>query len=436
MAHHYTAAGTCREPDAACGTPDSAASLPHVRREREHGIFLRRHGEFRILALDGGGIRGALAASFLAEVERYFRQRSGNPQLLLRDCFDLIAGTSTGGIIAAGLATDYDAAQMRDFYQATGRWIFPRRFLNPGYWLTLLALALVLLGLYAWGQSWHSARCALYTLAALCVLLLCLIRLAGPAAYQLLLSKYSPRRLRLALAERFGQRRMNDARIRLLLPAFDIDTGKTKVFKTTHEGTTAETGRVPVVDAVLSTTAAPTYFTPSAVEVAEGELDLLIDGGLWANNPAIVAYVEYEKIRQALDARGLGISSVKLLSIGTGRHARHALRQVFPGFGLLWWGTRLIQTLMEAQADGTQYMLRQLFCAAPARTAASSYVRVNFDLPRRLRGLDCTSRINELLARGRDMPEAVVYATQDCPHGVPLHDKQLILERIFSVFSI
>ncbi len=431
--------GTSRDtPPAPATTPLSTAelsSLPHVTREQEHGVYLRRPGEFRILALDGGGIRGALSASFLAQVELYFQEQSDDPQFRLRDCFDLLAGTSTGGIVAAGLATDFDAAQMRDFYRDAGPWVFPQRFLNSGYWITLGLLALVLLGLYAWGQAWLAARCALYTLGAALAVLLCAIRLLGPAAYQLLVSKYSPHRLRRALEQRFEQRRMNEARTRLLLPAFDIDTGKTKVFKTTHQGTTSATGHVPLVDAILSTTAAPTYFTPSVVEVVDGELDLLIDGGLWANNPAIVAYVEYEKVRQALALQGQSIDSVKLLSIGTGRHAQRGVRFVFPGFGLLWWGTRLIQTMMEAQADGTQYMLRQLFCAAPTRTAGSTYIRVNFDLPPHMRGMDCTSRVGELIAHGCAVPHGMAYGAADCPEGGSLLDKQALLARIYADFS-
>jgi hypothetical protein len=89
-------------------------------------VFDRPQGPRRILAIDGGGMRGALAVGLLAKLEETLRQKLGRPNLVLADYFDLIGGTSTGAIIAAGLALGQDAAYLRQLYHRLGPIVFGR----------------------------------------------------------------------------------------------------------------------------------------------------------------------------------------------------------------------------------------------------------------------------------------------------------------------
>src|ERR1700728_977680 len=92
-----------------------SASLPFMA-----SVFDRPSETRRILAIDGGGMRGALAVGILAKLEQTLRDKLGRPNLVLADYFDLIGGTSTGAIIAAGLALGKDAAYLRDLYHRLG----------------------------------------------------------------------------------------------------------------------------------------------------------------------------------------------------------------------------------------------------------------------------------------------------------------------------
>ena len=81
---------------------------------------LRAPGPKRVLSLDGGGIRGALTIGYLRRLEGLLRQRHGEPDLLLRDYFDLIGGTSTGSVIATGLATGWSVDEVAEAYRGLG----------------------------------------------------------------------------------------------------------------------------------------------------------------------------------------------------------------------------------------------------------------------------------------------------------------------------
>ncbi|HEX4097765.1 MAG TPA: patatin-like phospholipase family protein, partial [Caulobacteraceae bacterium] len=95
-------------------------------------IFDQPRETRRILSIDGGGMRGALAVGILAELERTLREKLGKPDLLLCDYFDLIGGTSTGAIIAAGLALGKDAEYLRELYHRLGPMVFRKHM--PRIW--------------------------------------------------------------------------------------------------------------------------------------------------------------------------------------------------------------------------------------------------------------------------------------------------------------
>jgi len=203
---------------------------------------------FRILAIDGGGIKGVFPAAFLSSIEETL---GGAP---VSSFFDLIAGTSTGGIIALGLGLGLRASEVLQFYERYGPSIFPRR--SPWWWL-------------------------------------------GPA-------KYDAEPLRQALDKTFESKRLGDSRRRLLIPSFNATTGRIHIYKTAHHPRLQMDFKVPAVEVALATSAAPVFFPPhrSRQEVT------LIDGGIWANNPVGLAVTE------AISMLGRSGSELDVLSIG------------------------------------------------------------------------------------------------------------------------
>lgn len=240
---------------------------------------------YRVLTLDGGGIKGAFAAAVLAD----FEETLGSP---LVDYFDLIAGTSTGGIIALGLGLGLPSKQILDFYETRG----PQIFVG----------ARGLLG-----------------------------RVLGP--------KYDDRPLREALEEVFGDRLLGDAQTRLVIPSLNLETGQVYVFKTAHHERFERDYKERVVDVALATAAAPTYFRTHRLPAGTP----LIDGGLWANNPMGAAAVE------ALGVLEWPRGSVKLLSIGCTESPLSIRERSGSGLGLRRWVPHLVDTFMNAQSSGS-----------------------------------------------------------------------------------
>lgn len=205
---------------------------------------------FQILALSGGGYRGLYTATVLAELERSL----GKP---LARCFDLIAGTSVGGILAIGLAFEVPAAKLAELFARHGSEIFHRE--------------------------------------------------AG-SLFGFLKAKYSSSSLQQLLSQPdvFGDRLLGSSRHRVVVPAVNYSSGLPVVFKTAHHPTFKTDHTRPATDVALATAAAPFYFRRHVLDHNQ-----YIDGGLFANAPGLVALHEAE---QFLSAR---LDDVHLLSVGT-----------------------------------------------------------------------------------------------------------------------
>ncbi|MBI5115054.1 patatin-like phospholipase family protein [Candidatus Poribacteria bacterium] len=204
-------------------------------------------GITRVLSIDGGGIKGVLPAAFLAEAETATGKR-------IVDHFDVIAGTSTGGIIAIGLGLGLSAREILDFYLNKGPAIFYQHPSPSSVWGRARAVT----------RKWlRSAR-------------------------HVVMPKYDPDRLRQALTEAFGARILGESQTRLVIPAYHALRREVYVFKTAHNPRFQTDWKQRVVDIALATAAAPTYFPSHRMPNGAA----LIDGGVWANNPVGIAAVE------------------------------------------------------------------------------------------------------------------------------------------------
>src|SRR5208337_285998 len=247
---------------------------------------------FRILSCDGGGIRGVLSAVLLNRL-------SGAYPALLQDrpgTVTMFAGTSTGGILALGLAAGMTPAQIRDLYVTDGKLIFDSSWLHN------------------------------------------VVEIGGISG-----SKYDNEKLKQILLDTFGAQKLKDLKPRVLIPSFQLDntpaalrTWNPKFF---HNFTGADSdGESMVVDVAMSTSAAPTYFPSYGV---------FIDGGVIANNPSMAA------IAQAMDGRNQASeratpNEIKLLSVGTG-----ASLQYIDGLDHDWGDAQWIKPILNVMMDGS-----------------------------------------------------------------------------------
>ena len=231
--------------------------------------------EFRVLSIDGGGIRGIFPAAVLAELER--RYLDGDS---VAGYFDLITGTSTGGIIAIGLGAGIPATRILQFYVEDGQAIFPPK------------------GRLA--RLWRARR--------------------------LVTHMYDSQNLRVRLQQQLGSLTLRDSSSRLCIPSCDGTHGDIWVYKTPHHPDYQMDGSQGMVEVALATSAAPTYFRP----LEDGGYRLL-DGGLWANNPTMVGVVE------ALTALGAPAGRIRVLSLGCGSEPYKVGRWKMTAGGVLGW---------------------------------------------------------------------------------------------------
>ena len=311
----------------------------------------------RIFALDGGGIKGVFTAGVLAELERATGRR-------VAEHFDLITGTSTGGILAIGLGLGLSAEGLVDMYVANGGRIF-----GSG------RLASVLAGKAA--------------------------RLFGP--------RHSPAGLRSVLSKALGNTRLGDSSQRLVIPTFDALKGHACTFKTAHHPRAINEYQMSAVDVALATSAAPSFFRAAVPLGREGAS--YMDGGLWANSPALVGIVE------AVHFLGARLDDVHVLSIGTTEEYSSFMAQ--RSAGLLRWSNRIVDAMMAAQVSGSQ--------AQAGLLIGDRLLRVNFQANRGEYVLDdarpdTIARLAELgrsVARAHDMCSAVEAAFLDGRPAAP-----------------
>ncbi len=260
-----------------------------------------------ILSVDGGGIRGIIPAIILAEIEKRTRRT-------IAEIFDLIAGTSTGGIVVAGLCRkdergnpQYSANDLVELYQEYGAYIFKSSFFRRSI------------------LSWFN--CA----------------------------QYPHKNIESVLDKYFGEDILKNTLSKVLITSYDIHNNRPFFFKSWKEG------NIKLKDALRAATAAPTYFMPKHLKINQIKR-VLVDGGVFANNPAACAYASGKRLFPNDD--------ILLLSIGTGRRDRSIANS--RRFGKIGWIKPLLNVMFASSLDAVNYQLDQVI--------ADKYIRIQSQL--------------------------------------------------------
>jgi patatin-like phospholipase/acyl hydrolase len=287
----------------------------------------------RILAIDGGGIRGLIPAVVLAEIERRSGRRTA-------ELFDLIAGTSTGGILACGLtrpgeggAPAFTAADLIGFYESEGPEVFHRSLLK---------------------------------------------RVESVEGY--LDERYDDSGLNAALARYLDGTRLSQSVTDLFITAYEIERREAFFFRSSRARTDPAYD-FTYSDVARATAAAPTYFEPARVrDVGGAAAYALIDGGVFALNPAMVAYAE-------LAATGRAAEIELVVSLGTGVHTRPLRFEDARNWGQLEWARPLVDVVFDGLEQTVDFELGHLL--SPDR-----YVRLQTRLTEASDDLDDASDHN------------------------------------------
>jgi uncharacterized protein len=303
----------------------------------------------RILSLDGGGIRGVVPAYILGYIESEIISRTGNPKARIADYFDMITGTSTGAILTALLLTPADthppsakftAADALSIYTGKGNLIFnaSRR------------------------KSWMSIRTLFNA------------------------TRYKPENIERILQEVFGDRKMSDLLKPCIITAYNMATGEAIFFSSREREPKRGDREFLVRDVVRSSTAAPVSFPPATItNMATGEIMINIDGGVFANNPAMCAYAEARATR--FPERNTDFPKADdmiLLSVGTGSMPVNITGvERADRWGLTRWARTIPGIMMDGGLDTVSHQMKRLFEASGISDAQGGYKRV--DVPEHLR---------------------------------------------------
>jgi patatin-like phospholipase/acyl hydrolase len=284
----------------------------------------------RVLAIDGGGIRGLIPALVLTELERRAGRR-------VFELFDLIAGTSTGGILACALCAPdaLPASELVKLYEEEGPEIFDRSLF----------------------QRIRSAE-------------------------GLLDEKYDDAALDRALERFLGHKRLSETRPDLIVPAYDTALPGPYFFKTTKARETPDDDDFPLSIVARGTSAAPTYFEP----VESGER-ALVDGGVFATNPAMCALAE------VLNIEDVSPRDVVLLSLGTGERTHKRSFEEIKDWGLAMWARPILDVVFDGVSDAVNYQLERVL-------TGERYLRLQVELTLASDDLDNASEDNLAKLRG------------------------------------
>ena len=293
--------------------------------------------KFRILAIDGGGLRGIVPVNILKK----FLEITGKP---IWQCFDLIAGTSTGGLIACALTipkagareAKYDLDYIMNIYMQRGKEIFPPR-------------------------NWLSQKLGVINDAS------------NP--------KYGTKGVEKVFSDVLGQSRMNDCLTNIMLTCYDLNNNGPLFFKSrASRKNTAQNALL--YDICRATSAAPTYLPayefdyPKDQEISHR---ICIDGGVYINNPSMGALSEFSKyykdyIPEMSNESDISYDDVHVLSVGTGTHSGSLTSNKAKSGGLLFWAQKISDLMMRGVNRTTDYEMVEMMMT-------KNYLRLSIDIP-------------------------------------------------------
>lgn len=257
---------------------------------------------FKILSLDGGGIKGLYTSTILEHFEQTYN-------CALSDQFDMICGTSTGGLIALAIALKIPVSEISKIYLGHGRDIFPRRSGFYGSWRQVF---------------WKG--------------------------------KYSNKPLQKVLLDFFGDKKIADSHNLLCIPSYSITDARPWVFKYDHpEGKLDRDNKAFIRDVALATSAAPTYFPVCEIDYYDHKQ--FVDGGTWANNPALVGLIEAITyfVGPGKKYKRTQLLSISSLNNTAGKPTGEKLDKAF-----IDWKNDLFETSLTGQSYFTDYVMKTL----------------------------------------------------------------------------
>ena len=277
----------------------------------------------KILTIDGGGIRGILPASILANLEDRLRVASKNSDLRIADCFDLFSGTSSGGILSILYLSPkrYTGAQILEFYRELGPKLFHRS----------VAYKLI-------------------------------------SGFGLFSSRYKEDALYDFAKEILGEATISEVAKDCLLTAYEMSSRKALLFTKSDVDKYGNLADYKLYDILRATSAAPTYFPPAKVYplssdqlraegVAEHNIPFrnLVDGGIYAINPVMCALVEAIKLWPDESIRGF-----KIVSLGTGKAERSYPYERVRSWGFAGWLGPILDIMLSSVAETVDYQMSQV----------------------------------------------------------------------------
>lgn len=297
--------------------------------------------KFRILSIDGGGIKGVIPIQFLKKIEEITGQE-------IHKSFDLIAGTSTGGILAAALTyQDSDnivsnqrklsLEEIEKIYSEKGKQIFDiRKNINKQYH-----------GLRSWFKP-----------------------------------EFNPKNLNTILTETFGQTKISNCLKPIYITSYDISKNKPIVF-TFRDAKTSHGENPSMVDVCRATSAAPTYF-PSYTFSHNRDLLTCIDGGIYMNNPSLGALIEvlgnndYKFYK--INGKTVDISDISILSLGTGTVTSNFAKHDSESWGKKQWIKPIINLAMNAPVEVIDAQLNTIF---KSFNLDNQYLRIDISIDKK-----------------------------------------------------
>jgi len=325
----------------------------------------------KILSIDGGGIKGLYSAAFLAGLESRFETKICNN-------FDLIAGTSTGGILALALAAQIPSSKIVEFYKNWGPKIFPPKFKVIRFLKSFVV------------------------------------------------SKYKTTVLEEALKDVFkdiklGDILYNNNSVSLCIPCINAITGKPWVFKTAHDPNLLRDKDYYLWEVALSTASAPIYFPVAKIKIPDSSaVNLFVDGGLWANNPTLVALTE------ALTYGKNKIDDIHILSLGNIKSTTTFRSNTLLKKGIMLWREKIISMTLDTQSISIDNQIKLLFKHIGLE---KQYMRIEHQntsgAHECLKEMDCATQtnLNDLEAYGRQQSNVegvkhrIINLFKECKNG-------------------